>query len=179
MLKLNVKISEAFDEEKQEFVFETFPLELEHSLVSLSKWESEFEKPFLAAEEKTNEEALGYIRAMIVTPDYPSDILNKLQQEDVDAINRYIEAKMTATWFAETKETGPRRQTITSELVYYWMTSYQIPWEAENWHLNRLFTLIKVFNAQNEKPKKTGAKEMAERRRALNEQRRAQFKTRG
>lgn len=179
MLKLTVQLSESFDEETSQFVSEDFVLELEHSLVSLSKWESEFEKPFLAKGEKTTEEVLGYIRAMILNPVYPQDILEKLSQENFDQINRYIEAKMTATWFNEPKPTGPNQQTITSELVYYWMTSYQIPWEAENWHLNRLFTLIKVFNAQNVKPKKMSAKEMAEQRRALNEQRRTQYRTRG
>ena len=179
MLKITVELSESYDEDKKEFVAETFDLELEHSLVSLSKWESEFEKPFLSKNEKTDEEIMAYIECMILTPDYPSDILSHISQENLNQIGDYVNRKMTATWFNESKTAGPQRETITSELIYYWIVSYQIPWEVENWHLERLFTLIKVFNAKNEKPKKRNTAEAIAERRALNEQRRQQAKSRG
>lgn len=172
-------MSESYDEAKEEFVDEYFVLELEHSLVSLSKWESEFEKAFLGKGEKTDEEILAYVKAMIITPEYPAEVFNCLSKENVAEINAYIDKKMTATWFTDKKHNAPSRETITSELIYYWIVSYQIPWEVQYWHLNRLFTLIKVFGAKNEKPKKTSAREAAAQRNALNEQRKAQMKTRG
>ena len=179
MLKITVELSESYDEDKQEFVTETFDLELEHSLVSLSKWESEFEKPFLSKTDKTNEEVLAYIECMILTPVYPSDILSHISQENLNQISDYINKKMTATWFNESKPSGPQRETITSELIYYWIVSYQIPWEVENWHLERLFTLIRVFNAKNGTQKKRSSSEIAAERRALNEKRRQESKSRG
>ncbi len=179
MLKITVHLSENFDDEKNEFVYEDFDLELEHSLVALSKWESEHEKPFLGKDDKTTEEVLSYIKYMILTPEYPSDILEKLSQANLDAVNEYFNAKMTATWFHEPKNAKTSREQITSELIYFWITNYQIPWVVETWHLNRLFTLIKVFNTKNETEKKTSPKEAAEQRRALNAQRRAQSGSKG
>jgi hypothetical protein len=179
VLKITVTMSETFDEEAQEFITQGVDLELEHSLVSLSKWESEFEKPFLSKEDKIDDEVIGYVRCMILTPEFPPEVFSKLSSENLEQIKAYIDAKMTATWFNEPKTAARSREQITSELVYYWLVSYQIPWEAETWHLNRLFTLIKVFNAKNAKPQKMSAKEAAAQRRALNEQRRIQFGTKG
>ena len=186
MLELTVHMSdEAFNEETQEFFFDAsmdVTLQLEHSLVSLSKWESIYEKPFLAPETMSTEEVIGYVKCMILTPDYPLDVFNFIDEENIKQINAYIDAKMTATWFAEERNTPRSRKTITSELIYYWIVSYQIPWDVEHWHLNRLFTLIKVFNAENDteknKRKKSGAEAAAERQ-ALNEQRRAKHGTSG
>lgn len=180
MLTITVLGEESFDEEKEEFVYpEAFELQLEHSLVSLSKWESEFEKPFLDQTERTNEEVLGYIRAMILTPDVPEEALNKLSQENVDEINKYIDAKMTATWFNDVDKNRPSREVITSELIYYWMFTAGIPIECETWHLNRLITLIKVFSAKNEKPRKMTSAEAARHRAKLVEERRKKYGTRG
>lgn len=179
MLKIMVRMSESYDDSREEFIVEDFELELEHSLVSLSKWESIYEKPFLDDVEKTTEEALGYIRAMIISPFYPSNVIDRLSDANVAEINRYIDAKMTATWFTEPKNSPKSSEKITSELIYYWMVSYQIPWEAENWHLNRLFTLIRVFGVKNSKPEKRSPGEIAASRRALNEQRKKQYKTSG
>lgn len=179
MLKLTIRLSDSYNDETEEFVMEDFVLELEHSLVALSKWESKYEKPFLDSEEKTSEEVMGYIDAMIITPWYPSDILTKLTNAHIAEINRYIDAKMTATWFNEPKNQPKSSEKITSELIYYWMVSYQIPWEAENWHLNRLFTLIKIFNVKNSKPEKRTPGEVAASRRALNEARRKKYGTSG
>lgn len=171
---------EAFDEDTKEFVVVNgISLDLEHSLISLSKWESIFEKPFLSAGDKTIEETLEYIKCMVLTPNVSPDVFDKLSNENIEQINKYIDAKMTATWFNEKKSTRPSQEAITSELIYYWLTMFNIPFEVENWHLNRLFTLIKVCNIKSSKPKKMSQSEILERNRALNEARKAKFGTKG
>ena len=179
MLKLTVTLSENYNESTNEFEVETLELEMEHSLVSLSKWESRFEKPFLGPDEKTDEEIFFYIECMILTPDFPPEIVKRFSKKDFEKINDYLVSKQSATWFTNKKDNSPSRETITSELIYYWLSSYQIPREAERWHLNRLLTLIRVFNAKNEKPKKRSSSEIAAERRALNEKRRREMKTHG
>jgi hypothetical protein len=181
MLSITIPALEAWDEANQRFVnFEETKLDLEHSLVSLSKWESKWEKPFLAPEDKSQEETLSYVECMILTPNFPPEVLSRLTNGNIQAINEYIEAKMTATWFAETKAPA-RREIITAEVIYYWMVALTIPFETEVWHLNRLLTLIKVCNAKNQ-PEKKGQKPTQSSlaaRRALNEQRKAQLGTTG
>lgn len=181
MLKLVVPGVEAFDETTEEFVtVGDVILELEHSLVSLSKWESEFERPFLSKEDKTEEQVLGYVKAMNTTPDVPDDVWSKLTNENFETINRYIDAKMTATTVYELHEPPKTRQeTVTAELIYYWLIVYNIPFECEHWHLNRLFTLIRICNIKAEKPKKMSKAELARRNRELNAQRKAKLGTKG
>jgi hypothetical protein len=180
MLTIVVPGVEMFDEQSQEFItIGDVTLDLEHSLVSLSKWESKYEKPFLGGTEKEAEEILDYIKIMTLTPDVPEEVFKKLSEENVRDINKYIESKMTATWFSEAPGAPRSRDVITAELIYFWMITFQIPFECENWHLNRLFTLIRVCNIKQSKPKKMSRSEMAARNRELNAQRREQLGTKG
>ncbi len=178
MLRISIKMSENYNEATEEFIPDIFELELEHSLVSLSKWESEFEKPFLGAEQ-TPEEILWYIKAMVITPDVPSKVFDKLSEDNIKAINNYINAPRTATTFKDQNVKKNSRETITAEIIYYWMIALQIPTEFQYWHLNRLLTLIKVVNIKNSPPKKMSPQEVARKQRELNDQRRAQMKSRG
>lgn len=179
MLKIVVEGSELFDRATQTFSStDTWVLTLEHSLVSLSKWEQITEKPFLAKEPKTDAEVIQYVKCMTITPDVPSEVYSRLSNQNLEDINAYINAKMTATWFSD-KPAGGMQEVITAELIYYWMIAYNIPIEFENWHLNRLFTLIKVCGLKNSPGKKMSAREVAERNRLINEQRREQYNTSG
>lgn len=180
MLTIVIPRAEMFDETKQEFVItDQIALDLEHSLVSLSKWESKYEKPFLNTTDKTTEEVFEYIKCMVITPNVPPEIFQNLSTNHLQLVNSYIDAKMTATWFSDTPGAPPSRDIITSELIYYWMIVFQIPFECENWHLNRLFTLIRVCNLKQAKPKKMSRAEVAARNRELNAQRKLQLGTRG
>jgi hypothetical protein len=180
MLTIVVGGTEAYDESVAEFVFKGGRrLDLEHSLVSLSKWEAKHEKPFLGKDAKTGDEVLDYVRCMVVTPDFPPGHLHKLSKENFEAINNYIDAKMSATYFQDPPGAPRSRDVITSELIYYWMTVFSIPFECERWHLNRLFTLIRICNIKQSKPQKMSRGEIAARNRELNAQRRAQLGTKG
>lgn len=180
MLTLEVPLSESFDEATKKFVpGEVFVLELEHSLASLSKWESHFEKPFLGKGEKTTEETVWYIKAMTLTPDVPDDVFDKLSGKNLREIVGYIDAKMTATTITEHGPQAKNTEVITAEIIYHWLVALQIPFECQYWHLNRLLTLVKVCNLKNSPPKKVGRKTAAQQQRDLNAQRRAAMGTRG
>jgi hypothetical protein len=181
MLTITVGGKDIYDESTDTFGTQGgVEIQLEHSLVSLSKWESEFEKPFLGETEKTSEEALAYIRCMLLTPNPPEDFLDKLSKENLEEINVYINKKMTATWFSDaTPQTRRRAETVTAELIYYWMSIFHIEWEAQYWHLNRLFTLIRICNVKQDKPKKMSRAEAAQRQRELNARRKAELGTKG
>ncbi len=179
MLSIVVTLNEGFDEEKQEFVAtNSFQLELEHSLVSLSKWESEFEKPFLGKEDKTSEQTFRYIQMMTLTQDVPPEVFLHLSEDNVRTINEYVNKKMTATWFSN-EQKSPNREVITAELIYYWMVAMNIPFECQHWHLNRLLTLVKVCNLKNQPPKKMSRRDAASQQRSLNAQRLQALGTRG
>ena len=180
MLTLNVVLSEDFDDNTQEFIPVTIPLQLEHSLLSLSKWESIFEKPFLGKEDKTDEETFAYIQAMVSTPNVPLEVFTKLSNENIQSINDYINGKNTATTFHERPGALINREVITSEIIYHWMITCKIPIEwGERQHLNKLFATIRTVNLKNQPPKKMPRRDMIAERKRINDQRRAEMGTRG
>lgn len=179
MLKVQVPTSENYDEERNEFVTNYVELEFEHSLVTLSKWESVTEKPFLSNEEKTPEETLDYLIIMCKTPNVPRDFFLNLSDDNLKQINEYINGKHSATWFRELTNQPRSREIITAEIIYHWMIALQIPLECEQWHLARLFTLIKVVNQKNQKPQKMSRREALAERHRLNQERRQKLGTRG
>lgn len=182
MLTLNIPEREFYDEVKSEFVkTAAAKLHFEHSLVSLSKWESKWEVSFLGTPNKTNEQVASYLRDMCLEEDVDPLVFDALTQDHLTEINRYLGAAMTATTVPELPNSG-KGETVTSELIYYWMVAMTIPFECQHWHLNRLLMLIKVCNLKNTPPNKRGTvgkAEMAARRRELNAQRRAQLGTKG
>lgn len=180
MLKITIPGGEYFNEETGEFIsIKGQTLELEHSLVSLSKWESKWHKPFLTKEEKTVEEITDYIRCMTVTPNVKNDTYANLTNENIAEINAYIENPMTATTVYDYSKQGSSREIVTSELIYYWMIALNIPFECQKWHLNRLLTLIKVCNVKNQPPKKMSRREIMSRNAALNAANRKRFNSKG
>ena len=181
MLRIEVPLGpESWDEKKQMFIEpKTQVLQMEHSLVSLSKWESKWCKPFLTRHEKSAEEILDYIKFMTVTPNVNPDVYSYITLSNIREINKYIDAPMTATTFSEDKNGRPNREIVTSELIYYWMITLNIPFECQKWHLNRLLTLIRVCNVKNNPPKKMSRREITSRNAAINAARKKQLNTKG
>lgn len=180
MLEIRVPLVEKFNDDTQMFeVASWFDLELEHSLASLSKWEQSFEKPFLGPNDKTPEETLAYIMLMCRTPKVPPEIFAKLSDDNVEDINRYINAKMTATWFHEQPNQPKSREIITAEVIYHWMITHNVWLEAEHWHLNKLIALIRVCSEKSKTPKKQNRRDMIAERQRLNAERMAKYGTSG
>lgn len=181
MLTIVVPPSEFFDEVNEKFIYtEGATLQLMHSLVSLSKWEAKWEKPFLTNTSRTDEETIDYVRCMCLTPDVPPEVFHQLSRENNEQIATYIQAKMTATWFNERPGQGPpNREIITAEIIYYWMNTLSIEKAYEDWHLNRLLTLIRVINEKNKPKKKMPKADAAQQRHALNEARKQQLGSNG
>ena len=180
MLIITVPAFELWDEKNEKFVnIKECTLQLEHSLISLSKWESKWCKPFLFTKEKTEEETLDYVRCMTLTSRVSPEVYYGLTSENIKAINRYIEAPMTATCFGADRNGRGNREIVTSELIYYWMIALNIPFECQKWHLNRLLTLIRVCNIKNQPAKKMSRREIMSRNAALNAARRKQLGTNG
>lgn len=180
MLRIIIEGDETYNEEEN--LFETFNdvvLDLEHSLLSVSKWESIYKRPFLSSGEKTPEEIFGYLRAMVITPDVDFDVLYRCSQATIDKIQEYIDSSESATTFGTMPERRSPGEVITSELIYYWMVTYNIPFECQTWHLNRLFSLIRICNIKNSKPRRMSRHEIAQRNRELNAKRRAELGTTG
>lgn len=179
MLQITVPETEYFDEQREIFILvKEQTLILEHSLVSMSKWESRWNKPFLAGHGKTQEESIDYIRCMTITQNVDPLVYQGMTDGLVTKIAEYISAPMTATVFAEEKSSGTK-EVITSELLYYYMTALNIPFECQKWHLNRLLTLIRVCNIKNSPPKKMSRQEILQRNRELNDARRKELNTKG
>lgn len=177
MLKIIIPASESYDEIKEEFIYKKEQiLYLEHSLISISKWESKWCKPYLKKGSKTTEEALYYVYCMVVSPkEVDENIARYISSEDMIKIKEYIESDMTATTFANNGKNSINKEIITSELIYYWMIALQIPFECQKWHLNRLITLINVTNIKNNPPKKMTQAEIMARNNALNAKRKAEL----
>ena len=180
MLQITIPSTELWDETLQEFITtKDYVLQLEHSLVSISKWESKWNKVFLSKEEKTYGETIDYIKCMTITQNIPDVAYRCITKNNIDQIEEYISAPMTATWFSKQKPAGVSREQTTSELIYYWMISLNIPFECQKWHLNRLLTLIRVCNIKNTPPKKMSKRSLMQRNAALNAARRQQLNTTG
>lgn len=179
MLQITVPArNDLWDEKSQEFVsIDETTLRLEHSLLSISKWESKWNKPFLHTPEKTDEEILDYIKCMTITKNVDSNIYVCLTAENIQEIVEYINAPMTATTIRDNGKSS--REMVTSELIYYWMISLNVPVEFEKWHLNRLITLIRVCSIKNQPAKKMSRSEIISRNAALNAARRKKLNTKG
>jgi hypothetical protein len=182
MLQIVVPASELFDEKTETFIkTKETTLRLEHSLLSISKWESKWCKPFLAKtknDRRTPKEMLDYIKCMSLVGNVPDEVFNALTPENMTAINNYINHPMTASTVADRPGSPGRTEVITSELIYYWMVAYNIPFECEKWHINRLIMLIRICNAK-QNPQKISSRDLAKRNRELNAARRKALHTKG
>lgn len=176
MLEIDVAMEESYDEERGKFVVtKSFRVRLEHSLVSASKWESLWKEAFLGKKEKTTPQTLSYIKFMILNDELPPGVFHKLVESHSAVIEAYISDEMTATKLYSDPNAPQGRETVTTELIYYWLISLNIPWEAQHWHLNRLVTLIRTVNLKNTPKRKMSAAE----RKALNRSRLSKRNTRG
>lgn len=180
MLELTILRTDLWDERNQRFIpVKEQKLCLEHSLVSLSKWESKWCKVFLSKEQKTIEETIDYIRCMTLTQNVDPLVYQCITNSHIDAVNAYIEAPMTASTVKEEKGGPMNRQQITSELIYYWMTAYHIPFECQKWHLNRLLMLIRISNAENKPPKKRSKRDLYRHHAEVNAANKKKFNSKG
>lgn len=183
MLKITIPAVEMWDEANQEFLYsKEQTLTLEHSLVSVSKWESKWCKPYFTDEKQSfeEEEALDYIRCMTITQNVDPNVYYNLTNENISKISKYINSPMTATTFAKTEEKNKiKGEQITAELLYYYMIALNIPFECEKWHINRLITLIRVCSIKNQPSKKMNKSEIMRRNAALNAERRKRLNSHG
>lgn len=181
MLILTIPKQEYFNSATNEFVsFDAFTLTLEHSLVSISKWESKWKKPFMDRNKpKTREETVDYIRCMSMNKNVDPQVFSRIPASAIKVIQDYIDNPMTATWFSDKQPQKPNREIMTSETIYYLMIANGIPFECQKWHLNRLLTLIHVCQLKNAPQKKMSKREEMATRKALNAQRRARHNSRG
>lgn len=180
MLEITIPYAELFDAKNSRIIrIPEQTLKLEHSLVSLSKWETKWQKPFLSKDQKTYEELIDYVRCMTLTQNVNPNVYLALTNENMNTINEYLNNPMTATTFSNEKKERPSREIITSEIIYQWMISLNVPFECQKWHLNRLFTLLKVCGIKSQPPKRMGKRETASRNAALNQARRKQLNSRG
>lgn len=181
MMKLTIPKQELYDEINNLFIpCEECTLILEHSLESISKWEANWKKPFLVEGEKTHEETIDYVKCMTLNVNVSDNIYYCLTKSDLNIINDYIYDVKTATVFSDDKNKQTSSSTyLTSELIYYLMSAYGIPFTCDKWHLSRLLTLIKICQIKNEEPKKQSKKDIAARNSALNRKRREQMRSKG
>lgn len=179
MLRLTIPDREFWDEVNEQFIYKKGQtITLEHSLVSISKWESLYCKPFLRNKEKPRKEMIDYIRCMTITQNVDHDIYENITDKEIKSVKKYIDEPMTATTLNYYKKQSSQRESVTSEVIYYWMIMQGIPFECQKWHLNRLLTLIGVCNIKNSS-KKMSTREVMERNTALNAARKKKYNTRG
>ena len=180
MLSITIPGFELYDEQTNRIeTIKGRDLQLEHSLVSISKWESKWKKPFLSSKERTREETIDYIRCMTLTQNVDHRIYQGITYENVKAVNEYINDSMTATTFSKNSNNKSSRSIITSEIIYYWMISLEIPMECQKWHLNRLLTLIRVCDEKSQPGKKMSKKDIMRQYSSLNAARKSKYGTRG
>jgi hypothetical protein len=182
MLQLIIPAKEYYDEINNEFIStKEQKLQVEHSLVSISKWEAKWGKSFLSKDPQTTPEVIDYIRCMTITQNVNPEIYNNITNENIEEISKYIKHPMSATWFNDAKSTGvgSSKEIITSEIIYHWMITYTIPFECQKWHLNRLLTLIRVCDKKNAPNKKMTQSEIMSNNRRLNAERRAKSNSKG
>ena len=184
MLKITIPSRELWDERKQEFVYtKSATLQLEHSLVSISKWESKWHKSFLSPKNQANrtrEEFVDYVRCMTITQNVDPEVYQHLTRANINAIHKYMQDPMSATQFASTPETRSGGDTKTAEVIYWEMITCGIPFECQKWHLNRLLKLIEVcFRKNNGSGKKMSQSDIMKRNSRINAARRKKYNTRG
>lgn len=179
MLEITIPYAELYDSGSRRIIkVPEQTLKLEHSLVSLSKWESKWHKPFLSKEQKTYEEVVDYVKCMTLTQNVNPYVYLALTNDNMQRINEYLNDPMTATTFSKDRA-KPSRDIITSEVIYQWMIYLNVPFECQKWHLNRLFTLLKVCGIKSQPPKKKSKRETASQYAALNQARRKQLNSKG
>ena len=182
MIRILLPEKELYDEVNNKFVYlPSRELILEHSLVSISKWESKWHKSFLNTDDKSFDEVMDYIKCMCVEELEDENDLYRLSEENVSDINAYIQDSMTATTFSDFSDNKntKSREIITSEIIYYWMIANNIPFECQYWHLNKLLTLIKVCSIKNSPEKKMSTSEILNRNKAVNAARRKKVNSKG
>lgn len=180
MLTIEVQGKEVYNDDLNEFIqIPSTKLRLEHSLVSISKWESKWKVPFLGKEEKTPEQVLDYVKIMTITQNVDPIVYAGLTKEHMKKINEYIADPMTATWFSEKDKKPNNGRVVTSELIYYWMIALNIPIEFQKWHFNKLMTLIQVCNEEQQPKKELSKKDLYARNRNINAARKAALHSRG
>ena len=182
MLTIVIPSNEKWNEITEEFIYSKgVTLQLEHSLVSISKWESRWKKSFISSKDKTSDETLDYIRCMTITQNVSPEVFLNLSKQNLKDIEMYIEDSMTATkFFNDDIGAGSKsRQTITSEIIYYWMISFNIPLECQKWHINRLLTLIKVCDVKNRPSKNRSTRDIMTENSRINEERKRLLNTNG
>lgn len=182
MLEITVPATEVFDEKNELFVeVKECTLHLEHSLLSVSKWESKWHKPFIKRKgdpSHTSEEMLDYIRCMTLNKNVDPMVYSVMTNDNLRDITAYIEDPMTATTVIDVKGAPLRREIVTSELIYYWMITFGIPIECEKWHINRLIMLIRVCSAKTN-PSKMSQRAIMAQNRQINEARKKALGTKG
>lgn len=180
MLTVKIEDADFFDELSETFMHvKGQTIQLEHSLVSISKWEAKWQKPFLSREPKTREETVDYIKAMTITQNVNPLLYTLITDKQIMEINKYVDNPMTATTISKQEGKGGSSKIMTSEEIYYYMVAYQIPFECQKWHFNRLMMLIRICDEKNKPKKKMRKGEIARRNRSLNAARKAKLHTHG